>query len=181
MTLCNKIFPSSALFSTICPVLVGVVVIVVVKISFLLVLFSINCQVLISIVSRGKGHPHIQEMDHGRDNVGLADLKVNIQRLYEMVAIGIMDSRETAKEVKTLVDVVGYTSYQIINHDARIDDNEMNLKEFMGKVDRIQEDLQRLVQLKLNRGSQSNENLVGVVQNMVEEFVTQPMGKPGNP
>lgn len=131
--------------------------------------------------SRGKGHqhPHIQEMLHGRDNVGLADLKVNIQRLYEMVAIGIMDSRETAKEVKTLVDVVGYTSYQIINHDARIDDNEMNLKEIMGKVDRIQEDLQRMVQL--NQGSQAHENPVGAVQNMMEESVTQPMGQPGNP
>ena len=76
-------------------------------------------------------------MDRGRDNVDLAYLKVNIQRSYEMVAIGIMDNRETAKEVKNLVDVVGYTSYQISNHDARIDDNEMNLKEIMGKVDCI--------------------------------------------
>ena len=47
--------------------------------------------------------------------------------------------------------MVGYTSYQISNHDARIDDTEMNLKEIMGKVDRIQEDLQRLVQM--NQGS----------------------------
>ena len=54
-----------------------------------------------------------------------------------MVAIGIMDNRETTKEVKKIVDVVGYTSYQISNHDARIDDNEMNMKEIMGKVDRI--------------------------------------------
>ena len=76
-------------------------------------------------------------MDRGRDNIGLAYLKVNIQRLYEIVAIGIMDIKETAKEVKNLVDVVGYTSYQISNHDARIDDNEINLKEIMGKVDRI--------------------------------------------
>ena len=48
-----------------------------------------------------------------------------------------MDSRETSKEVKKIVDVVGYTSYQISNHDARIDDNEMNLMEIMGKVDLI--------------------------------------------
>ena len=86
-------------------------------------------------------------MDHGRDNVGLTYLKVDIQRLYDIVAIGIMDIRETAKEVKNLVDVVSYASYQINNHDARIDDNEMNLKEIMGKVDRIQEDLQHLVQM----------------------------------
>ena len=109
----------------------------------------------------------------------LTDLKVNIQRLYDIVAIGIMDSRETAKEVKNPVDVVSYASYQINNHDARIDGNEMNLKEIMGKVDRIQDDIQHLVQL--NQGSQAHENPVGAVQNMVEESVTQPMGHPGNP
>ena len=86
-------------------------------------------------------------MDRTGEIAGRVELKANLRRLYEMVAIGIMDSRETSKEVKNLVDVVGYTSYQISNHDARIDDNEMNLKEIMGKVDRIQEDLQLLVQL----------------------------------
>ena len=91
-------------------------------------------------------------MDNGRDNVGLAYLKVNIQHLYDIVAIGIIDSRETAKEVKNLVDVVSYASHHISNHDARIDENEINLKEIMGKVDCIQEDLQLLVQL--NQGSQ---------------------------
>ena len=96
-----------------------------------------------------------------------------------MVAIGIMDSRETTKEIKNLVDVVGYTSYQISNHDARIDDTEMNLKEIMGKVDHIQEDLQRLVQM--NQGSQANENPPGGAQHMEEESVMQPMGYPGNP
>ena len=87
-----------------------------------------------------------------------------------MVAVGIMDNMETTKEVKNLVDVIGYTCYQIINHDARIDDNEMNLKEIMGKVDRIQEDLQCLVQM--NQGSQAHENIPGVVQHMEEESVT---------
>ena len=84
-------------------------------------------------------------MERAGKNEGIAELKVNIRHQYEMVAIGIMDIRETSKEVKSLVDIVGYTSYQISNHDARIDDNEMNLKEIMGKVDRIQEDLQCLV------------------------------------
>ena len=53
------------------------------------------------------------------------------------MAIGIINNRETAKEVKKLVDEVSYVSYQTSNHDARIDDNEMNLKEIMGKIDRI--------------------------------------------
>ena len=118
-------------------------------------------------------------MDRERNNVGLTYLKVNLQRLYDIVAIGIMDSRETTKEVKKLVDVVNYASYQINNHDARIDDNERNLKEIMEKVDRIQEDLQRLVQL--NQGSQAHENPAGAIQNMKEESVTQLVGQPSNP
>ena len=55
----------------------------------------------------------------------------------------------------------------------------MNLKEITGKVDHIQEDLQRLVQM--NQGSQAHENLPGAVQHTEEESVTQPMGHPGNP
>ena len=63
------------------------------------------------------------------------------------MSIGITYSREAAKEVKKLVDDVNYLSYQTNNHDARIDENEMNLKEIMGKVDCIQEDLHLLVQM----------------------------------
>ena len=118
-------------------------------------------------------------MDRAGENEGLVDLKVNIRRLYEMVAIEIMDNRETAKEIKNLVDVVGYTSYQISNLDARIDDNEMNPKEIMGKVDRIQEDLQHLVQM--NQGSQVHENPAGAIQNIEDESIIQPVGHPGNP
>ena len=55
----------------------------------------------------------------------------------------------------------------------------MNLKEIMGKVDHIQEDLQHLVQM--NQGTQAHENPTGAIQNMEEESVTQPMGHPGNP
>ena len=40
---------------------------------------------------------------------------------------------------------VCYVSYQTSYHDSRIDDNEMFLKEMMGRIDRIQEDLQNLV------------------------------------
>ena len=52
-----------------------------------------------------------ERMDRAGENAGLADLKENLRHLYEMVAKGIMKSRETTKEVKNLVDVVGYTSY----------------------------------------------------------------------
>ena len=49
----------------------------------------------------------------------------------------------------------------------------------MGKVDRIQEDLQHLVQM--NHKSQAHENPAGARQHMEEESATQPMGQPGNP
>ena len=75
------------------------------------------------------------------------DLKKNLRHLYEMMAIGIMDNKEIAQEVKIMGEVVSYTSLQISNHDARIDDNESNLREMMGKVDKIQEDLQRLINM----------------------------------
>ena len=117
-------------------------------------------------------------MDHANENVGLADLKKNLRRLYEMVAIGIMDSKEISQEIKNLVEVVSYTSYQISNHDSRIDDTEMNLKEIMGKVDLIQEDLQRLV--NMNQGSQANENPATTTHPMEEESVVQPLKHLGN-
>ena len=72
-------------------------------------------------------------------------MKFNIQLLVDFVGIGIIDNRETAKEVKPLVDDVRYVSYQTSCHDSRIDDHEMNLKEMMGKNDHIQEDLRNLV------------------------------------
>ena len=76
-------------------------------------------------------------------------------------------------------EVVSYTSLQINNHDARIDDNENNLREIMGKVDRIQEDLQRLI--NMNQGSNVNETTAAAAHPMEEESVVQPMKLRGNP
>ena len=76
-------------------------------------------------------------MSQANENTGITDLKKNLRRLYEMMAIGIMDNKEIAHEVKSMGEVVNYTSLQISNHDARIDDNESNLREMMDKVDRI--------------------------------------------
>ena len=101
------------------------------------------------------------------------EVKNNLRSLYEMIAIDIMDNKEIAQEVKSIGEVVSYTSLQINNHDARIDDNERNLREIMGKVDRIQEDLQRLI--NMNQGSKVNETTAATVHPMEEESVVQPM------
>ena len=98
--------------------------------------------------------------------------------MLNILSIGITDSRETAKELKQLVDDVRNVSKQISYQDAIIDDNKMKLKDIMGKIDHIQEDLQFLVQM--NQGSRAQKNPREVIQKMEEDSVTQPVGKPGN-
>ena len=76
-------------------------------------------------------------------------------------------------------EVVSYTSLQISNHDARIDENESNLREMMGKVDRIQEDLQHLI--NMNQCRKAFETPAAVAHPMEEESVVQPKKPSGNP
>ena len=54
----------------------------------------------------------------------------------------------------------------------------MNVKEIMGKVDRIQEDLQCLV--SMNQGSQAHKNIAATTHPMEEESIVQPMKHPVN-
>ena len=118
-------------------------------------------------------------MDQENENVGLPDLKKNLRCLYELMAIGIMDNKENSQEVKNMGEVVSYTSYQISNHDSRIDDTESNLREIMGKVDTIQEELQRLV--RMNQGSKAFENPTATAHPIEEESVVEPMKQLSNP
>ena len=110
------------------------------------------------------------------DNAGMADLKKNMRRMYELLSISVMDNREMAKDIKKMEDTVSYTSNQISNHDSRIDDNESNLRELMGTVEKIHEDLQRLV--SLNQVSRVNGVCDEAVQPMEDESVAQPGGNP---
>ena len=84
-----------------------------------------------------------------------------------------MDNREIACVIKKMEDTVSYTSLQISNHDSRIDDNESSLREMMGKVDMIQEDLARLI--SMNQGSRNNAVTVEGERKMEEESVVQPV------
>ena len=118
-------------------------------------------------------------MAKASENAGIADIKKNLRRLYEMLAISVMDNKEMAREVKSMGETVSYTSLQISNHDARIDDNESNLREIMGKVDRIQEDLQRFI--SMNQSSRFNGAIVDAALPMEEESVIQPRNIRGNP
>ena len=115
-------------------------------------------------------------MAQAGENSGIADIKKNLRRLYELLSISVMDNREMARDVKKMEDTVSYTSHQISNHDGRIDDNESNLREIMGKVDQIQEDLQRLI--SLNQVSRVNGAFDEDALPMEEESVVQPRGNP---
>ena len=120
-----------------------------------------------------------ESMEQAGDNAGIMDIKKNLRRLYEMVVIGVMDNKEMAKEVKRMGETVSYTSLQISNHDSRIDDNESNLREIMGKVDKIQEDLERLI--AMNQGSRVHGATAEAEQPMEEESVVQARHFRGNP
>ena len=113
------------------------------------------------------------------ESAGIMDIKNNLRCLYEMIIIGVMDNKETAQEVKSMGETVSYTSLQINNHEAQIDDNESNLREIMGKVDRIQEDLQLLI--TMNQGSRVNGATIEAEHPMEEESVVQPRNFRGNP
>ena len=118
-------------------------------------------------------------MVQGGEWAGLMDIKKNLRRLYELLAISVMDNKEMAKEVKKMGETISYTSLQISNHDARIDDNERNLREIMGKVDRIQEDLQRFI--AMNQNNRVDGEAVEAVLPMEEESVVHPRNNRGNP
>ena len=111
-------------------------------------------------------------MAQGEEMAGITDIKKNLRRMYELLAINVVDTKEMAEEVKKMADTVSYTSQQVSNNDARIDDNESNLQEIMGKVDRIQEDLQRLIEM--NQASRISGEVAEVVAPMEEEYVAQP-------
>ena len=118
-------------------------------------------------------------MAQAGESAGIMDTKKNLRRLYEMLAISVMDNKEMAREVKSMGKTVSYTSLQISNHDARIDDNESNLREIMGKVDKIQEDLQRFI--AMHQSSRVNGVTAEAVHPMEEESIVQPRNIKGNP
>ena len=51
-----------------------------------------------------------ETMVQAGDNAGIMDIKKNLRHLYEMVAIGVMDNKEMAKEIKSMGETVSYTS-----------------------------------------------------------------------
>ena len=62
-------------------------------------MFTGAVRALHSNFSRIEMSPGEGRMAQANENVGIADLKKNLRRLHEMMAIGIMDNKEIANEV----------------------------------------------------------------------------------
>ena len=74
---------------------------------------------------------------------------------------------------------VSYTLLQISNHDSRIEDTKSNIRKLLGKVDRIQEDLEKYI--TMNQGSKVNGATDAADHPMEEESVVHPRAHRGNP
>ena len=121
--------------------------------------------------------PIFGRMAHSGNNPGLQDIMKNLRRLYEMTAIGVMDNKEMAKEIKSMSETVSRTSLEVSNNGARTDNLERNLLELLGRVERIEEDLKKLV--SLNQESRVNGVNEAAIQPMEEESVLQPRPQKG--
>ena len=65
----------------------------------------------LSRLALASGIPWQGIMNPANENVGIADLNKNLHRLYDMMAIGIMENKALVQEVKDMGEVVSYTSY----------------------------------------------------------------------
>ena len=128
--------------------------------------FSLNSQFSGIAITSDSGR-----MAHLGNNLGLQDIMKNLRRIYELTAIGVKDNRDMAKEIKEMNETVSRTSQDVSNNGARTDDLESNLLELLGRVERIEEDLQKLV--SMNQESRVNGVNDKAAQPMEEESVLQ--------
>ena len=112
------------------------------------------------------------------DNAGLMDIKKNLRRLHEMTAIGVMDNKAMAKEIKGIGESVSRTLLDISNLGANTDDIESNMRELLGRVERIEEDLEKFI--SMNQESRVKGVNEAIDQPMEEEeSVLQPQEMKG--
>ena len=106
-------------------------------------------------------------------------LKKHLRRFFDNVAVGVKDNRTMAVDVKFMVSDIRYLCNQIGCHDSHIDDHNRYLRELMGLVDIIKDEvlkLARMNQCSHCQDSPSEEDPV------VENFlVTQLVGFSGKP
>ena len=90
--------------------------------------------------------------------------------IYELLSTGVKESKVAATDVKYLANQMGC-------HESRIDDNDRDLCEFVGTVDFIKEEVQKLT--SMNQCSHCQETPVQD-HPMEETSVVQPVYRPGD-
>ena len=108
----------------------------------------------------------------------MQDFMKNLRRVYELIAIGVKENRDTAKEIKGMSETISRISQDVSDNGARTEDLDSNLRELLGRVERIEVDLQRLV--SMNQESRVNGINTTASQPMEEESVQQPRQPRGN-
>ena len=117
-------------------------------------------------------------MAHLGNNLGMQDFMKNLRRVYELTAIGVKENRDTAKEIKGMSETICRISQDVSDNGARTEDLDSNLRELLGRVERIEADFQRLV--SMNQESRVNGINASASQPMEEESVQQPRQLRGN-
>ena len=117
-------------------------------------------------------------MAHLGNNLGMQDFMKNLRRVYELTAIGVKENRDTAKEIKGMSETICRISQDVSDNGARTEDLDSNLRELLGRVERIEADLQRLV--SMNQESRVDGINASASQPMEEESVQQPRQLRGN-
>ena len=70
----------------------------------------------------------------------LLDINHHMLWLYDIMNRGVKEGSATAEEVKLMASQMG-------NHDSIIEDNHKDIHDLMGTVDKIKEDVQKLVNI----------------------------------
>ena len=70
----------------------------------------------------------------------MEDIKIHLRRVYEIVGIGVKENRVVASDVRFLANQMGY-------HESKIDNNDRDLRELMGTVDFIKEEVLKMVNM----------------------------------
>ena len=70
----------------------------------------------------------------------LSDMQSGMCWIYKIVGIGVNEKREVATDARHISNKLGF-------HESNIDDNTQDLHELIGKVDTINEEVQKLTNM----------------------------------
>ena len=92
-----------------------------------------------------------QRLRNCHPQVSLEDIKLHLHGVYEMVGVGVQENIVAASNIR-------YISNQIGCHNSKIDDNECDLRELMGIVEIIKEEVMKMSRIPQCNHYQESSN-----------------------